>query len=235
MWYGINYKYYLDEMKPYLKPGDIVVFIIEYHAYSANNNNSINHESEQIIFMASPMKWLYRYAVEGRLGDGIKAFVEVTQQRTKTALQNIRSGYWSKLGQSGLQDYYKAYNERGELRLQWPVKRPLRIPVIKFKDISRNNWSFLNDFYVYCERNKVRTFISFSPWHDQSYYQQRNDILSIYNWLKEDIKLQILGKPVDFIYPEQLFLDASAHINPAGEKMRTAKLIVLLKQTLYRK
>lgn len=234
MWYGINYSYYWEEIKPFLKPGDVVLFIIEYCTYSDENTEANNRESEQIIFMSSPAKWFVRYTAELRMLDAIKAFVEVTQQRTKTALQNIRSGHWKKLTQIGLLDYNAIYNDRGEWLIQWPVKRPLPPLPPLFPDRVLDYRGFYNDVNDYCKARNIRVYSSFQPLPIKHFIDNREDIEAIHRNLKT-MKIPVLGKPEDFIYPEDNFLNTPNHVNSSGEEKRTATLCRLLARELTQK
>jgi hypothetical protein len=231
-WWGLNYKYFLEELKQYIKPGDVMILVVEYNSYSCDVSNTIDHTSEQIFFMLSPLSRLFEYTKDLKIVEGIKAFDEATQQKAKTSLQNLRSGNWRRLTERGLQDYYKIYDRNGGGLIEWPIYRPLLNQDVSYPDHLEKKWGFLNDFYMYAKNNNIKVFLTFPPFPDKAFIDKKIQINAIYDSLIKNMKMPILGKPEDFIFPENNFKNSAYHLDNGGEILRTNKLIELLKNKL---
>jgi hypothetical protein len=49
--------------------------------------------------------------------------------------------------------------------------------------------------------------------------------------LSNNLKIEILNKPSDFVLPDSLFFDTVYHLNKKGREIRTKKLIEIIKKS----
>ena len=232
LWYGLNYKYFLEEVKALFKPGDTIIFIIEYSAFSFDLVHKVNTESKEMLLLLSPISQLKAYLRNFQIIDGFKIFIEVIQQKAKSALQNIRVGKWHRLMRTGLQDYENIYDENGSIKISWPIIRPLRKINIPYPSNFQKNWSFLNDFWKFARKNDIKIFLTFSPYPIEHYTENKKNIAAIDKCLRKFCKIQILGKPENFLIHQNYFRDSPFHIYGEGEKQRTREIIRLLDQEM---
>jgi hypothetical protein len=101
---------------------------------------------------------------------------------------------------------------------------------------SSRNWKTLSSLKEYCRAHGIRLIISWPPTIDDSRTgakspSARPTILRIRCAL-EEIGIPILGDPEDFSFDREYFLDTKYHLNATGGRLRTKKLIHLLKPLL---
>ena len=73
-------------------------------------------------------------------------------------------------------------------------------------------------------KNKIAVYITFPPFPTKEYHLNQQHIDSLYSIMR-DIKLPLLTRPEDTVYPTSHFADTVYHLNEEGEKHRSQKLL----------
>ena len=68
----------------------------------------------------------------------------------------------------------------------------------------------------------------------RDYYAQEENFIASYKILSAELKMQILGTPKDFIYPDEFVYDTGYHLNRIGREKRTEHMIELLDTVLQK-
>ncbi|MBN2159613.1 MAG: hypothetical protein JW807_09470 [Spirochaetes bacterium] len=215
---GLGLNYYLDELKPHLKKGDIVIIILDYQNFffdggGANTLVEISIFNPKILLYYSP-KGYYNYLISLPL-----------------AFQRRLRGVVSSAGgdMAFLRSNFNKYGDNvGHLNMPQPkllvFKRPMP------KKVNDNMVKIYNDFYDTWTPRGVRVYVSFSPLLIQDRKEQTEALAELYGDMKKRLKPAVIGEPTAFMYPEKYFYDNLFHLNAGGRRVRTADLVRAIKK-----
>jgi hypothetical protein len=235
LWGGLGTKEYLEEIKPYLHPGDVVVVTMEYAADIDKDYIHFihtNEESKKFFFLMSPGRHAREYLEKGNYFDLFKVVMELSQIKVTSYIRNLVTGNVRHLFDSGFPNYHKEFDENGDRTKPFTIFRPLNDTGADFSYPDNKNFLFLNDFNEYAKSKKVRMFFYFSPFPIGEYKANEKYISAFYEMMKRMAKFPLLNKPSDFMYPKEYFADTIYHLNQRGEKIRSAALIRMLEKAL---
>lgn len=231
IWGGLGTAPFLEEIKPYIRKGDVVLITQEYgaildhkfHAFTLNND-----EAKKCFFLMSPMNHLRQYFYSGEWSRIILTLHEICQLKMKSFIRNALTLNMNQLFKDGYPEYHKEFNEHGDRLNPYTILRPLdgtgkilHCPNMKFHN-------FLNDFNHYAQARGVTVLFYFSHFPREEYEINREKIDSFAVELIDFLEFSVINKPTDFIYPRDFFGDTIYHLNERGEIVRTKMLIDLL-------
>lgn len=113
--------------------------------------------------------------------------------------------------------FHGALKEKVEADMHWAVS---------LSQPSTSAIRLLNEFYDSVETRNV--FLSFPP-IPQNYYDANKDVIDRMPLLLKNIRLPIISKPEDYIFPIDYFFDTRYHLTNEGRIQRTQRLIRDLK------
>jgi hypothetical protein len=222
---GLGLRFMLDEVKPYIKSGDVIVVIPEYQQFLGNTLNGesggellsvINVFPESIMYIKSPMQYLSLS----------KALPEFIRSKSIMFLKE-------KIGGIQKSEIYfrKAFNENGDVISHLGKKSAdVGVDISKlelFEKKSAFNYDsikILNEYNNYITNIGAKVLLTF-PCIPQIHYNQNKEYIeSIHNCLKDNLKLQIIGTPMDYVFPVSDFFNTVYHLNTMGREIRTIKL-----------
>jgi hypothetical protein len=217
-------RYMLNQARPYIRSGDIVLIVPEYEHFIDQLNG--NDELLQLL-------WLHPAAASA-----IGAEHAETLVRAIPGLIKRKFKFWEKYGvrMEGANPIYmrSSFNQYGDVvshltkdaeSSRVPIKRE-----IFGSAVDSNTIIILNDFVRLCTTRGARLFYGFPPLPDTIYYQpiNRSVIQRIENDIYKKTDLVVLGKPIEFVYPEKSFFDARYHLMPDARRIRTSHMAELL-------
>lgn len=88
----------------------------------------------------------------------------------------------------------------------------------------------LNEFYKYAKSKNVEVFFTYPNYSSSEYDKNQKVINKLSKDLSNNLKIEIVNKPSDFVFPDSLFFDTVYHLNKKGREARTNKLIDLIKK-----
>jgi hypothetical protein len=235
LWGGLGTQEYLEEIKPYINPGDVVVVTMEYATTLDRQFYEFihtNEEAKQFFFLMSPGKHALEYIKKREYFKLFKMIFDLSQIKVRSYIRNLMTLNFTQLFDTGFPNYNNEYNENGDRISTFVVVRPLGDTGSKFSYPEAANFAFLNDFADYASARKVKTFFYFSHFPEKYYRANETYINAYYETMKKLLKFPILNKPSDFMYPEEYFADTIYHLNEKGEAIRTAELIRMIKKKL---
>ncbi len=217
---GIGLEYIVNDIKPYVKKGDVIVLIPEYeHFYTDDFYGEM--ELVQMVFEIEPaskkllnteqwmhlIKYLPTYSAKK-----IKNFVpSLFNKKTETI------------------DIYhrKSFNAYGDAFLHWTLPNQTYLHAPKSNHIENVNKDviiFLKEFKFYTEKQGARLLI-FPPVMDETSFNNKiNIITKIAKELKNsDIAFEC--EPRSFCYNDSLFFNSYYHLNKLGVDKRTLQLL----------
>jgi len=221
---SLGMKFYLTDVKPYIREGDIVVVIPEYSQYYSDSFYG-NMELVSILFD------VYR--------DGMK---EIDTKQWWHLMRFIPFYAASKLkmskapsttGPIGVYDR-KAFNSYGDAYVHWTK------PGIKFKaaqkakeedHVNPEAMKLLVDFQKFVEGKKATMLLLPPVYQSTSFVNQKPLIDKIYQSIKEN-HLPVIATPERYELPDSVFFDTSYHLILPGIERRSELMIEDLTRAL---
>jgi hypothetical protein len=235
LWGGLNVEQYLNDIEDKFMPGDIIAITQEYGiSLDPEFQKYIyeNEESKRFLFLLSPRKHIKMYLMQRDYILILKYVVELSQIKVRTLIRNVLTINYSIICKNGLPDYKYDFNEHGDRRHPFLTIRPLNSTGKKYKFIVSKNQIYFNDIYRRLSKRGIKMFFYFSHLPVEEFNLNRKYIDQYYEMMKKKLELPIINRPEDFALPRSCFADTIYHLNPDGEKMRTDKMILLMKMAI---
>jgi len=235
LWGGLATKKHLAEIRPFVRPGDVIVITMEYGTLLDDKYYQYtltNEEGKKYFFLMSPERHIPIYCGQGKYFDLIKIIHEMCQMKVKSFIRNVVTFNFMHLFDVGFPGYHEEFNANGDRSHPYMIFRPLAGEKTSFNYPDSNNIDFLNEFCDYAAQNNARVLFYFSHFPEKQYDENIRFINAYYDLMKRSFKGKLINKPADFRYPENYFGDTIYHLNATGEAVRTPQLIKMLKRAL---
>jgi hypothetical protein len=228
----------LREIRPSLRPGDVVVIVPEYSVVF----DSPDEQARKWIFALAPTRNLP--LLYGTLPNPMRTFVvdlvslvaEKVQTLPKAAQEALRARQCSASFGNGYVYYRKYFTRNGDsLRTMRAATSSDMIEgrgVELFSDPHYRGQSFdaVNDFCRDALRLGVRTYFLFPAYPKGEYNRQQEGMRHYEARLRKELDCSILGTPAVFLYPYDFFTNSVNHLNGEGKRIRTEAVITLLQE-----
>lgn len=217
----LGLRYMLNEVRPTLRDGDILLIFPEYAHFSD-------------------------IPLDGRareLGTLIKLCPEcISGISTPTQAYNVVAGLFQasesdilraigKPGEHSAVYVRQGFNAWGDMvaHLGQPAPSGFANSIPKIKVSSPNPAiELLNTFYQSLDGTDVRVFLIYPAIPINIYKAQRENFNALDELIKTDIEIPVIGTPQDFIYAAKLFYDTTYHLNQEGRELHTDHVIDML-------
>ncbi|HQF10641.1 MAG TPA: hypothetical protein PKX62_21260, partial [Spirochaetota bacterium] len=234
-WGGMGTFEILEEIKPYLKPADVVLVTMEYGTILDKKFYEYIHtndEAKKFLFLMSPGRHILDSLKKREFFNLFKLMHELVQMKTKSFLLKIVTLNFSHLFDIGFPGFKDEFTVNGDRNRPYMVFRPLGDSKTNFSNPDWEKLSFLNDFNDFAAKRHARVLFYFSHFPENKYKENETYIEAYYQMMKKNFKGTIINKPGDFIYPEEYFADTIYHLNEKGESVRTPEMVKMLKKAL---
>ncbi len=128
----------------------------------------------------------------------------------------------------------KAFNSNGDvvshLGRKYPDDLRGRTP-IEAKDYSASIKK-LNDFAQYAREHGAKVYFTYASYPKSEFDKNLPSIKEFEKQLIDDMEIDIITTPEEMAFSDELFFDTVYHLNEAGRKLRTEKLIEKMRQSL---
>ncbi len=236
LWAGLSIKRYLEELKPYLKYGDLLIICQEYAPLLDPDFYAFiqkSEDAERFFFLMSPGKLIEQNIHRGNYLTIIKNAVVLNQLKIKTYLLMLIDGNATHRFTGGFYRYNKEYNECGDRIRPFKIIRPLNSRGVQFRGLEVKNLSYLKDFAKWSGLRNIRVYMAFPPFPESEYSLNKNKIDALATIISGMPGLTLLDRPTDAIFPEDCFADTVYHLQPKCERLRTARLAKQLNRLLF--
>lgn len=220
---GLGLSFILQELKHSIKEGDVVLLSLEYFM----NTKGVYKIKKQAANYYKPARNYYPFEIRGEL---------------ETMLDNLKQNILNLFNRAGKINERKAYknkvyirkgfnlygDEVGHLNLIAPQKIKIGRNYMEYK-----LWpgiKLLNKFNEFAKDKHVRVYFLFPDLAFSEFSKNRLAIQKFYMDVKNQLQVETLNTPYDFIYPNNLFFDTKYHLNKIGRDIRTVKLIDLIEK-----
>ncbi|MFG6356665.1 MAG: hypothetical protein K1W26_07575 [Acetatifactor sp.] len=220
---GFGYLFYTEMAKVNINAGDIVLVGYEYgwqHGFDWLDQSLIMtgiDDNIEMYTMIPPRKW------PDFIGYLFK-FAETKRSYTETSGIYSREAFDSETGQMTMVRDYSMEWDR-ELYGVIDVSNPA---------ISESSITYLKDFKQYVEERGASIYFVAPPILADAIVCDYEDFNTLKSLEEEQIGIEFISNPTDYIFPSDLMSNAIYHCNSAGEKVRTELLIEDLRKVLQK-
>ncbi|HZI99155.1 MAG TPA: hypothetical protein VFD22_00745 [Gemmatimonadaceae bacterium] len=230
----LGLKYMLAQVRPYIKPGDVVLVVPEYDQFYGDFANGDNTLNTALL-----------YAPADRIPDFIRSYSiidVVLRPRVENARRSFLRAFAAAVGKEDMlfpQDTNTVYNRHSFNQYGDAVSHldkkglnPDSIfvkPLPPLKDFNRRTLEDLNSIASKAKEEQAHAYFLFPSYIDRSYVINVAAIDSLKRKLAGGMDMPIVGTPKDFVMAGQYFFDTRYHLNREGRDLRTLKMIDVLR------
>jgi len=92
----------------------------------------------------------------------------------------------------------------------------------------------LNSFAAAARAKNARVYYLGPPIPESRYAARKHAFAAYDQRMRRELEIPILSAPEDFVLPDDKFFDSNYHLNRAGRRLRTEKIIAKLLEALPR-
>ncbi len=225
---GLGLLYIMDELKPYLKKDDIVIFTLDYTHYIGWGTGD-----NTLIEVTIVMPWIIKYYSSENYMPFINNIPVTFQRRlrgllspSKEGVGHRRSGfneYGDNVGHIGLKsDYFKGMDF---IAKYVPQARELKMTRFLPDRVNEPVVVYMNRFSSYWGQRGVKLYVAYSPLLENDRPKQEKALQSLDADIRARIKMKVIGSPLSYIYPQKYFFDNEFHLNGEGRELRSRQLV----------
>ena len=222
---GVGTNYMLNEAKPYIRSGDIVILVFEYDKIiGAEADNTI---LELLLFYPKGLRFIKK-----------KQFAIFIKNLPKS-LQRRFIGIFN----SNINPIYNrdGFNRYGDLISHEKYIKPFQklsggfiIPDYFYNGTDKFI-SIMNDFNDYVIRKGAKIYFLYPCIPNDVYDENIKNLSKLNKYLRRIQKIKILCSPSDYAFPYDYFFDTIYHLNGKGRDMRVKKIINDLKKVINKR
>jgi hypothetical protein len=230
---GLGLIYSMDELKPYLKPGDIIIFIPDSAHYSGSGIGD-----NTLVEVTILMPWLICYYSRENIMPFISNIPLTFQRRLRGLISpskelptHRRSGF-NEYGDNEGHIGVAPPEFKGKDFIAKYIPQAANLNITRFLPDRVNDQlvMHMNKFSAYCAARGVKVYITFSPLMENDRPKQEATLRSLEKDMRERITMKFIGNSTAYIYPRSYFFDNEFHLNGNGRAIRTRHLIETMKE-----
>lgn len=224
----LRFEFTFNNIRSYIKKGDIVVLIPEYGSLNISDYNSdekkwgLAYNYKNIVRYKNPIEFIRD--VHGLL-----------QSKTVVLFTRLRNCNFKNIFINGYYFYDVIFDDIGDMnKVKMKIFRPydkiggyntILPPLISDKGIE-----VLNTNNRYIASIGAKLVLVFPAFPRNEYVNNKIKIDDLYYALKTKTDVVVLGTPEDFAYDYELFADTTFHLTDKGSDVRTKMLVDKLKE-----
>ena len=235
----LGLKYMLAQVRPYIEQGDVVLVVPEYDQFYGEFANGDNTLNTALL-----------YAPADRIRDFMRSYSAadvVLRPRAENVRRSFLRAVASAAGKEGqffppdTNPVYNrhSFNKYGDVVAHLGRKgmNPDSIfvkPLPPMKDFNKGTLADMNGIADEAKAQRAHAYFLFPSYIETSYSINVAAIDSLKDRLSDGMRIPILGTARDFVYPGIYFFDTRFHLNEEGRRIRTGKMIEILRDAGHR-
>jgi len=200
----------LDDISPFLNPGDILLVAPEY-GFFTNVWNGNGAAYELILDVRQyRLLWSPYYGLPSGFINYLSTHLRVIIQK-----YSINPLAYSRNGFNKYGDFLKHLNMENQ-------------PVSSFHDLGSLNRTYLKRFFHFVDdfaRRGITVVLSYPCYEEQSFCNSAGLIQNLDTAFRAKENLLVISTPASYCFPADYFFDTGSHLNREGRSMRTRQLI----------
>lgn len=225
--YNFGSRYMMEELKTYLKKGDVILLSLEYMVTSEGKYD------EQLLaadFYPPSKQWIHFPSITEQMG--AYAVHRLTDCRLiiGEAINHSRSKPISIADTTSI-FYRNCFSPKGDLlcHLNNP-KIEIVYPTLSSSDYTEQIKD-LNDFYAFAQKKGAKVYFTFPCLAQKSYEENMDTIRKISQQIHKELKIPILGTAENALMDDAFFYDNAYHPNAKGREIFTKRLLTLFENS----
>jgi hypothetical protein len=219
---GLGLSFILNELKKTIRNDDVVFLSIEYFLDS-DGDFALKKKASDIYQQAGKY---YINDIRSRILmnlDNTRKNIKRDKENNKVVIDSNKE----------IQIYSrKAFNKYGDV-----IAHLEKIPPTELINMegafTYRYWTGineLNEFYNYAKSKNVAVFFIYPNLSETKFNKSKDAINKLSVDLSNNLEIEILNKPSDFVFSDSLFFDTVYHLNKKGREIRTKRLIEIIKK-----
>jgi len=225
---------HLNDIKPYLKPNDVVIIIPTHQMFFSNISGFVEtkpkYGSKNLL---SVYLDVYPEGVKNFNLPQLICLPEIIQQRfpfkTSQIIQIIRSKVTGKKYLCIEEKTYtrSGFDSNGDYIAHLHEVDNNNNTIGNYLQGNLDNSTFdeINRFYEECSKKGIQVYFSYPPVAEDKYIFEIDTFDKLQNRMRDNLKVQTLGDIPDFVYPRSYFYEPPHHLNAIGREIRTDLII----------
>ena len=228
---GLGLEYMINEVKPSIKKGDLVIMIPEYSLLFSNEESGKNGVFYK-TFEVYP-KAINYININNRIPTLLNAYVAILQSKLKSQLFDSEAEQLPHIKRNHQVYRRNSYNKKGDmiahLSMSTQVYNKTDDTFESFKErkISEKFQKWTNSLYQLTKQKQATMVMSFAPSPKSIFDKKIGN--SLFKSLTEQTKFPIITNPGDVVFPDSMFFDTRYHLLKKSRMKRTEQLIRRLK------
>jgi len=219
---GLGLEFMLNEIRPYLKSGDVVIIMPEYAQFFGDLFNGGRILTRLVTLNPHALRYVRTW------GQYLALF--------KGAGLEARSKIVYLLGQSSAEETYNrtAFNALGDLRSEVVGNQSLvklqveNYEIRPLREINSECIRELNEFFIQTQLIGAQVYLAYSAIPLEKYLSNFDRIWALNEHLKQNLKIPLLFTPDKVLVPASEFFDTYYHLNNIGRQRYSEILIKYL-------
>jgi hypothetical protein len=223
---GLGLRYMLNDVRPFIRKGDVVVVVPEYHQFALNKSH-VSYGSQELLCVLfdiypggrehiGPRQWIHlsrfvpTYAA-GKIVMAIKYAVRTILRRAREA--NV-----------GAYDR-RALNSHGDMVAHWAMGSSKVLSVSITDEVDMDAVSFLVGFMRFVQSKQARSYFLCPCFNATSFRRSASFIVKLQRVLDGHGDVSVLSTPERYMLSDESFFDTAYHLNKNGVDLRTKRVI----------
>lgn len=219
---ALGLDFMLNELEDEIKNDDVVFLSLEYFLSTDGNYKFKKNASNHCSIASKYFERNFKNEILLDL-DETRLNLTINQEELNAAISSNKE----------IQEVYarNAFNEYGDVIAH--LNKENHATLNDGKNMKYKYWTGidrLNDFLNLAKAKKATVFFMYPNIANSEYEKNKEVIQQLSVDISQNLKIEVLNKPTDFVFANNLFYDTVYHLNKVGRELRTHKLIELIKK-----
>jgi hypothetical protein len=231
-YFGVRFM--MEEVKPYLKPGDIVVIAWEYDSFY----KSVDGSDTNLLMVSKANPRVFEFLTPEQKVSALSRFPFVAQQKAIRVMGDVYDNFTYMLGAEpdapwadidilaveGASNFTPEGDLAGHLGLTWPHEPEDGMDISNLA-MDEEIVPLMQAFVREMDDRGVRVMISWTPLLDSFYERHKTEIERLNAQLATVPEFLIPRPAREFTFDKSMHFDTVYHLNEKGRAIRTAMLV----------